>query len=168
MPEFNDTRTALDLEEQRLKIQELKLKVKDLGRPDYLRPSFWTSIFAIVVAVGSVAGQSAITVIRNREGKEIRDQFLVEKTVAENTAKKARQAANDAERKKQIANQEYDVLEQQKSTTQNTLLQLQTELAKYSRSKNNDETKRGQINQIQPSAKRIEVFTSQSIHTNCK
>lgn len=61
--------SRLQLEEQGLKVDELKLRVADLKKPAYKKLSFWTTAFTIVIALGGLLGQNLISNFKLEEIK---------------------------------------------------------------------------------------------------
>lgn len=147
--EPTSTKTGLDLEEQQLKIEELRLKVKDLKRPDYLRPGFWTSIFAVLIAFGGILAQNVLSNIKSERANLDLQKALKEKETAESLAKKAKNDVDVAERRKKLADQDYATLEQQKDSAEITLTRIKQSIISLSASNAGSTSNRQQISQIQ-------------------
>ncbi|WP_217602371.1 hypothetical protein [Chitinophaga sp. GbtcB8] len=108
----------LKLKEQQLKVEELTLKVADLKRPAYKKLNFWTSSFAVVIALGGVIGQNIVSNIQSKTAALEMKEAQVKKDSAIKAVAAAELARDAAKSKQLVAQQEY------------AAIQLQTDSAK--------------------------------------
>jgi len=76
MNEENNLKKILDEEEQSLRIEELRLKVKALKRPEYKKITTWTGLVAIFVAISGIIAQGILYEIKSAKAQKNLDSAL--------------------------------------------------------------------------------------------
>jgi hypothetical protein len=114
----------LEVAEQKLKVEELELKIRDLKRPDYRRLNFWTSVFAIIIALGGLVAQNVLSAIKSEQAKL--DQMNAEEQMKQALKKKdsATTEIAAAEYRLKVAQSDYAAIQAQLDSTKATLVQI--------------------------------------------
>jgi len=79
----NVANSALDQEEQRLRIEELKLKVETLRKPEYRKIGTWTGLVAILVAISGIVAQGILYQIKSAKAEKELDSTLAKKNATD-------------------------------------------------------------------------------------
>ncbi|MCW3107652.1 MAG: hypothetical protein JWQ09_2158 [Segetibacter sp.] len=111
----------LELSEQKLKVQELKLKIKELKRPDYLRLNFWTSAFAVLIALGGVIAQNYLSTIKNELAKKEMSEALEKKESALQVISTAERQIAETKKSLSVATDDYNALLKQRDSVKKTI-----------------------------------------------
>jgi hypothetical protein len=89
----------LEHEKVRWEIEELRLKVSDLAKPEYKRTTFWFSVAAAVVAVAGVIGQGYLSTIKSEQAELRVDKAKKDQESAEAKRDAAQTALTDLQKK---------------------------------------------------------------------
>jgi hypothetical protein len=100
----------LEHEKIRWEIEELRLKVSELSKPDYKRTTFWFSVAAAVVAVAGVIGQGYLSAIKSEQAELRVDKAKKDQESAEVKRDAAQTALSDLEKKVQDKKAELEQL----------------------------------------------------------
>jgi hypothetical protein len=94
------TRERNEQKKTELENEERELRIRDLKRPEYLRPTFWISVCAAIAGLVGIVGQYAVSTnkVERAELKAEREQLTAERKIAE-----AKEEAKLAEEKWRIA-----------------------------------------------------------------
>jgi hypothetical protein len=88
--ELSKVKAKFELEEQKLKVDELKLKIRELKRPEYSRLNFWTSMAAVIIAIGGIIGQNYLSSIKSERAQLDVIKAMAKKDTAERIVRKAK------------------------------------------------------------------------------
>lgn len=142
--------SLLDLEEQNLRIQELKFKVDDLKKSDWKKISTWTGMVAILAAIMGIIGQGIIYQIKSAKAEEHLDSVLLKQRMAEDVIAKAHDNLNimkdSVKMVRNSANQEYASYQSNIANARHTLDSIKSFTADISNKADHPQIK--QINRL--------------------
>ncbi len=79
-------KTVLDETEQRLRIEELELKVRDLKKSDFRKIGTWTGMVAIIAAIMGLIGQGIVYEIKSAKAERQLDSAYAKKNAVQQYA----------------------------------------------------------------------------------